>query len=167
MARDDEEENQLGFKVEDKRRFDATGKSRGAPDADADNPSEEPPAAEKAAAPRTESAGAAGPEAPEAAGAGAEDAHEHGALTFSSFVIGLASQALMFLGLAPDPSSGVVHKDLPQAKGLIDILAMLEEKTRGNLSDDEASMMEEMLYELRMQYVRETRSTPSGKGDNT
>ncbi len=90
-------------------------------------------------------------------------AHEPGDITFSSFAFGLASQALMLLGLAPDPASGAVEKDVAQAKGLIDILAMLQEKTRGNLDEDEARMMEEMLYELRMQFVRETRGHSAPK----
>jgi len=165
--REEEEENKLGFKVEDKRRFDSSGRSRDVPaEAEEDVP-RAAAAQEKPPEPRAERAGAAEPRqhgGPAASETG--DPHEHGALSFSSFVIGLASQALMFLGLAPDPHSGVVGKDLPQAKGLIDILGMLEEKTRGNLSEDEAAMMEEMLYELRMQYVRETRSPSHGKGDD-
>jgi hypothetical protein len=73
----------------------------------------------------------------------------------------------MFMGLAPDPASGMVHRDLSQAKTLIDILGMLADKTRGNLDEEEATMMEEMLYELRMQYVRVLRSddeTPQSGG---
>jgi hypothetical protein len=85
-------------------------------------------------------------------------------LTFSSFVIGLASQAFAFLGAVPDPQSGVVRKDLPQAKALIDILSMLKEKTTGNLDEHEARMMEEMLYELRIHYVKELRGVASQGG---
>jgi len=147
-SRDEEAEHaERGFKVEDRRRFSESGERR----------SDEPEEAEKAASAADEAAdrgtGAASTDrraADDTTAAG----HE---ITFSSFAFGLASQALMLLGLAPDPASGVVHKDLVQAQGLIDILAMLEEKTRGNLDEDEARMMEEMLYELRMQFVRQTR----------
>jgi uncharacterized protein DUF1844 len=85
-------------------------------------------------------------------------------LTFSSFVIGLASQAFVFLGAVPDPQTGATRKDLPQAKAMIDILSMLGEKTAGNLDEHEARMMEEMLYELRMHYVKESRVAGSEGG---
>ncbi len=89
-----------------------------------------------------------------------------GELNFSSFVVGLASQAFMFLGLAPDSRSGVVAKDLAQARAMIDILAMLREKTAGNLDEDEDHLMEEMLYELQLQYVREVRGDMPTEGNN-
>jgi hypothetical protein len=134
-----EAEAEKGFKVEDRRRFSQSGDERSESAA-----SEEPADVE--------------PEPPEQPAQQEEASHPQAAeMNFSSFAFGLASQALMSLGLAPDPASGVVHKDLAQAHGLIDILAMLEEKTRGNLDEDEARMMEEMLYELRMQFVRVSR----------
>lgn len=80
-----------------------------------------------------------------------------GGLTFSGFVIGLAQQAFVSLGLVKDPQSSTIRKDLPQAKAMIDVLAMLRDKTRGNLDEVEARMMDEMLDELRLRYVRETR----------
>ena len=152
---EEEEDKERGFKVEDRRRFNAEGEPR---------PDETEPTAAKA------------PERPaptdvppQPAGAAAGDPDDgFGApedLTFSSFVIGLASQAFVFLGAVADPHSGVVRKDLPQAKAMIDILSLLGEKTAGNLDEQEARMMEEMLYELRLQYVRETRSTAPTKED--
>jgi hypothetical protein len=78
-------------------------------------------------------------------------------LTFSGFVIGLAQQAFVSLGLVKDPQTATIHKDLPQAKAMIDVLAMLRDKTRGNLDEVEARMMDEMLDELRLRYVRESR----------
>jgi len=85
-------------------------------------------------------------------------------LTFSGFVIGLAQQALVSLGLAPVPDAG--SKDLAHAKAVIDILTMLREKTRGNLDEVESRLMDEMLDELKLQYVRETRDSlkPHGGG---
>lgn len=82
---------------------------------------------------------------------------EGGGLTFSGFVIGLAQQAFVSLGLVKDPQTSTIRKDLPQAKAMIDVLAMLRDKTRGNLDEVEARMMDEMLDELRLRYVRESR----------
>jgi hypothetical protein len=78
-------------------------------------------------------------------------------ITFSSFVIGLATQALMFLGAIPDPKGNSVERNPLEAAAIIGVIEMLAEKTRGNLGDDEAKLVEEVLYELRMRYVGETR----------
>lgn len=78
-------------------------------------------------------------------------------ITFSSFVIGLATQALMFLGAAPDPSGGEVEKNPAEAQAIIGVIEMLAAKTKGNLSEDEGKLIEEVLYELRIRYVNETR----------
>ncbi len=78
-------------------------------------------------------------------------------LTFSSFVIGLATQALMFLGAVPDPRGGEVQRNPMEAAAIIGVIEMLAAKTEGNLSEDEAKLVEEVLYELRMRYVNETR----------
>lgn len=78
-------------------------------------------------------------------------------ITFSSFVIGLATQALMFLGAAPDPRGGEVEKDPAEAQAIIGVIEMLAEKTKNNLSEDESKLVEEVLFELRMRYVNETR----------
>ena len=85
-------------------------------------------------------------------------------LTFSGFVIGLAQQALMSLGLAPVPDAENAQKDLAHAKAVIDILTMLRDKTRGNLDEVETRLMDEMLDELRLQYVRETRDSRKAHG---
>ena len=73
---------------------------------------------------------------------------------FLSFVTTLGMQAASLLGLVPNPEIGKAEKDLPQAKYLIDTLAMLEEKTKNNLSESEAKTLEQLLYDLRMQYVK-------------
>ena len=85
-------------------------------------------------------------------------------LTFSGFVIGLAQQALMSLGLAPAPEAENAKKDLAHAKAVIDILTMLRDKTRGNLDEVETRLMDEMLDELKLQYVRETRDSRKAHG---
>ena len=77
------------------------------------------------------------------------------AVTFIGFVISLAHTAAVHFGdaVAPgDEAPSPVH--LPAAQQMIDILALLEEKTRGNLSAEERQVLEQVLYELRMRYVQ-------------
>lgn len=76
-------------------------------------------------------------------------------IDFATFVLSINSSALVQLGLIEDPASGQKTKNLPMAKQTIDLLAMLEEKTRGNLNSDEENILKSILYELRMIYVRE------------
>jgi len=88
----------------------------------------------------------------------APDPHEL-PVTFGTFVISLASSAAFALGEAPHPESGELQRDLPLAKQTIDLLAMLQEKTRGNLDAEEAQLIEAVLYDLRMRYVQANRSS--------
>ena len=74
-------------------------------------------------------------------------------INFSTFVLSLSTQALMHLGEVPSPLSGQVESDVPAAKQMIDLLAMLREKTRGNLSPNEDRLMQDILFDLRMKYV--------------
>jgi hypothetical protein len=174
QSEEDPSESSQGFRIEDRRRFSETGERREGVE---DEPEPQRPASrdagtERSPAEASRSPGAGGQpaQADEAAGGhrSAEGESAAGPINFSSFVVGLATQAIMFMGLAPDPGTGMVHRDLPQAKGLIDILAMLRDKTRGNLDEEEDTMMEEMLYELRMQYVRILRgdTEPPQSGEN-
>ena len=59
------------------------------------------------------------------------------------------------MGLLEDPASGQKTKNIVMAKQTIDLLAMLEEKTQGNLTSDEANILKNILYELRLLYVKE------------
>jgi len=77
-------------------------------------------------------------------------------INFATFIFSLNSSALVNLGVIEDPATSQKAKNLPLAKQTIDILGMMEEKTKGNLSDDEANMLKTMLYELRMLYVKES-----------
>ena len=76
-------------------------------------------------------------------------------IDFATFVLSINSSALVQLGLLEDPASGKETKNLALAKQSIDLLAMLEEKTRGNLNADEENILKSVLYELRMRYVKE------------
>ena len=77
-------------------------------------------------------------------------------IDFSTFVLSLAASALLHLGMAPDPSGegGSEEVSLPLARQAIDTLEMIEEKTRGNLDDEESKLLQSLLYELRMDVVR-------------
>jgi hypothetical protein len=74
-------------------------------------------------------------------------------VTFSSFVISLGSSSLMLMGEQLDPSQASIPVNLPQAKEIIDLLSVLEDKTKGNLTPDEQTVLRDMLYALRMKYV--------------
>ena len=75
-------------------------------------------------------------------------------IDFSRFVISLAHQTLALLGEIPNPETNKTERNLPLAKQTIDILAMLEEKTKGNLSSAEQKMIEQVLYDLRSHFVK-------------
>jgi hypothetical protein len=126
-----------GFTVQDRRRFSPeTGEAR------------------------PESSEAQTETAPASAPSEAQDSHTHEAssealpeINFSTFVISLSTQVLMHLGEVPSPLSGKVESDVPAAKQMIDLLAMLREKTRGNLNANEDRLMQDILFDLRMKYV--------------
>ena len=115
-----------GFTVTDRRSFTDEGASR-----------EEP---------------ADAPEAP----TGASDARALPAVDFHTFVLSLGSSALLHLGELEHPDAGEKRQDLPLAKHTIDILAMLEAKTRGNLTGPEEKLIQSLLYDLRLRYVELT-----------
>ncbi len=97
-------------------------------------------------------------DAPGPEGLGGPHVHPEGDLPpvdFISFLGSLGASALMYLGekISPDQPEGL--KDLAGAKQMIDLIALLEEKTKGNLTPEESSMVQSLLYNLRMRYVRE------------
>jgi hypothetical protein len=76
---------------------------------------------------------------------------------FSTFVLSLSHSVLMHLGQAPHPETGSLEKTLPLARQTIDLLAMLEEKTKGNLSGDEERLLAQILFDLRIRYVEHSK----------
>ncbi|OEU57447.1 MAG: hypothetical protein BAW33_01920 [Desulfobacterales bacterium C00003104] len=76
-------------------------------------------------------------------------------VNFSTFVLSLSSSVLVHLGEMTDPNTGAPKKDLAMAKQTIDILGMFEEKTRGNLNPDEENLLANILYDIRMRYIKE------------
>jgi hypothetical protein len=86
-----------------------------------------------------------------------DDEHEHSAdgISFAAFVLSLAHTAAVHFGDIPDPVSGQKSEvNLPAAQQMIDILALLEAKTQGNLSAEERQLLDQILYELRLRFVQ-------------
>ena len=157
----EEEKKDPGFRVSDRRRFSVSESGEARETGAAAQEDKKPPAAEarEAATPpggKPESSG----RSEERKKREAETQQEPTALpeiNFSTFVVSLSSSALIHLGIAPDPVSGERKKELPLAKQTIDMLGMLQEKTRGNLTEEEGKLLESMLYDLRMMYVAESK----------
>ena len=87
--------------------------------------------------------------------------HELPQIDFATFVLSLSHSALMHLGEAPDPETNQTHVDLPLAKQNIDILGLLEEKTKGNLTGDEERLVAQVLFDLRMRFVEKSKAQAS------
>lgn len=75
-------------------------------------------------------------------------------IDFSSFILSLTATAQISLGLAPDPQSNLTSQNIPAAKQMIDLIGLLRDKTKGNLSKDEQELIDTVLTNLRMLYVR-------------
>lgn len=144
MSEHEEEQPKRSFKVEDRRRFAAAGQEQLVqPD---DTPAAPAPDANRTAA------------AASGSGAAAETEHSRAVeMNFATFIIGLSTQALAHLGEIEDPTQGQRHIDLVAARQLIDILGILQTKTKGNLDEGESNLLEHCLYDLRMKYVEVVR----------
>jgi hypothetical protein len=91
-----------------------------------------------------------------------EAEHDASAITFVGFVLSLAHTAAVHFGDVPDPVSGqTAQPNLAAAQQMIDILALLEEKTRGNLSPEERQLLEQIVYELRLRFVEISKQGPA------
>jgi hypothetical protein len=178
------DKNDKGFKVTDRRKFNADGSLKDAielapeqataapaqqeaqatpekPDQAASGnvvsfpgePSkikDQPEPSDQAASAQKQAAAQAAHAYQQASSARPADAHQ---ASFLSMVNMLASETAMFLGLIESPVDGSVKVDLESARELIDLLGVLEEKTRGNLTSEEEKVIEDILAYLRMQYV--------------
>ena len=78
---------------------------------------------------------------------------EQHALTFTGFIMSLATTAAVHFGDLADPVSGATSRNIVAAGQMIDILSMLQEKTKGNLTPEEGQLVDDLLYELRLRYV--------------
>ena len=146
------EENQGSFKVTDRRLFNPDGTLR--EDALIEEPAPAPPpepqpaVSSGSAQPQRQFAAATAPELqPEP-----EDAEPERTM-FNEFLMGIASSAFIYLGLVEHPATGRRQVDMTAAKESIDMLVMLREKTKGNLTRGEEKFFDDLLSDLKMQYV--------------
>ncbi len=164
------EEREPNIRVKDRRMFNSDGSLRSpdaVPDEDASQdsrsvvaPAREPELVSAPSAPAAAAPEPAPERAPEATAAVEEDRNDpHGEPSlFGDLIVNLASQAAMYLGLVDNPLAPKMPTDPHAARQMIDILGMLQEKTRGNLTTDEAVLIERILTDLRMQYVGITKT---------
>jgi hypothetical protein len=159
MIGKDESNEEVTYKVADRRKFNADGSLREGVSLEPEAAKEEPVAKAEPAEP-VESTPAA-----ETSAASAEiedDAEIPGAddpASFVNFLSTLATNAAAALGAMPHPATGKRTLDLDTGKYWLDILAMLREKTNGNLHKEEARLLDGLLADLRMQYVQLVRAT--------
>lgn len=148
-----EEKKEPAFRVSDRRRF-AGGDRKAASDEGETKQEARPQEGQekKESRPGTETARIAASEDRRAP-------RDLPPVNFATFVISLSSSALIHLGLAEDPVTGKIDRDLALARQTIDILGMLQEKTRGNLSEDESRLLESILFDLRIRFVEEAGKT--------
>jgi len=95
----------------------------------------------------------------EQAGSGLKGSLEDTSVSFVGFLLSLHASALLHLGKLADPRTGLYAQDLLLAKQTIDILGMIQEKTQGNLAEDESALLNHILYELRLEFVK-TKNPP-------
>jgi len=128
------EEEEKGFVIKDRRSFDKEGglKEEKAPEAG--------PPPEKEKRQETKKPDDQRPPLPE--------------VNFNALIFSLSSSAFFNLGEIADPQTGEKHKDLPLSKHSIDIIAMLRDKTKGNLNEEEQKFLDNILADLRLRYVK-------------
>lgn len=153
-----EKNDQAEFQVVDKRRFTPAGELR--PDApETPQPAAVPPQPAPPPAPQVETK--APPRAEDEQGRAARQAYERQAastrgekIDFETVVLSVSTSAMYQLGLVTDQAGRSIEPDLVGARHTIDMLGVLQEKTRGNLTDKEQQLLEQVLAELRMAYVQ-------------
>ena len=142
-------EGDSGFKVADRRKFTEDGQLRDS--------------VEEAAG------GAASPSSPSVAAQGQAEVTDSTSspdvgresrepeMNFRTLVVSLSTTALLQMGLAPNPASQKVEKNLPGARQTIEILDILKDKTRGNLDPQESRLLDQCLHDLKMSFVQSSR----------
>jgi hypothetical protein len=128
------EEEQQSFRVTDKRGFSQDGEIR------------------------THEVAGQESEQPKTASPGREEKNEAppAPIDFSTYIASYGYQAQVLLGLVPNPATNKKEEDLESARYIIDLLSMLQEKTKGNLSKEEGALLERILYDLRMIFMAKT-----------
>jgi hypothetical protein len=156
-------------RVVDRRRFTTEGERR--PGVEAEPPAPSPAPNPPAAAVQTSAASAPAPSAStpaedpqvrEARQAYNRQAGRRAQLDFETLIRSFAGTAMLQLGLVEDPIHGRIPPDLEAARETIDMLGLLEEKTRGNLTPSEQRFLDDVLYQLRVSFVALTSGSRAG-----
>jgi hypothetical protein len=138
--KDKEQESESAFKVTDRRQFNSEGEAR--------------PLSPKAPGPSEKI-----PEKPSEEPAKADDSEKTSEkIDFSQFVYSLATTTMVHLGEIAEPTTGQKMENIEAARQMIDILSILQEKTKGNLTSDEKKLLEGLLYELHMKFVSKNKA---------
>lgn len=148
----EEEKKDKTFVIRDRRLFDESGQPRtetastadAAPAAEVTNKEKPSPAVQEPSSPDAQ------------ADLQPEDAEELPEVSFYNFILSLSSTVMYHFGDFADPATKKAQKNLVAAKQTIDLLSLLQDKTKGNLNQDEKNLLNGILYELRMRYVKET-----------
>jgi hypothetical protein len=136
-----QEDESTGFKISDRRKFSPDGELReSGEEQESSSTSESAPVDDAKTTSDT-----------------TEESPSEDQIDFASFILSLATTALAHLGEVPDPATGEKTENLPAAKQMIDILSILETKTKGNLVPDEERLLDSLLYELRMKYLNKAK----------
>ena len=133
------EQEEQGFRVTDKRGFRENGEEQ--------TPDVSEKAGEKPAANASSAAESAPPK---------QEAPPRPPIDFPSYLLSYYTQGLVLLGEVPNPYTNKKEEDVDAARHTIDILSMLEQKTKGNLTKEEQQLLESVLYELRMKFMART-----------
>ena len=139
----EEEKKGKGFVIKDRRLFDESGAARVEEEM---KPEDKKRAENPEEGPRTSPAEMDTPET---------EASPLPEINFASFIFSLSTTAMYHFGDFPDPVTKESQRNLPAAKQTIDILNILKTKTEGNLDEQEKQMLDGMLYELRMRFIKE------------
>jgi hypothetical protein len=133
------EQEEQGFRITDKRGFREDGEARSP---ESSGKIEEQPSSEPASSTaKTPSDQEIPPRPP---------------IDFPAYVLSYYAQGMVLLGEVPNPDTNKKEEDVEAARNIIDILSMLEQRTKGNLTNDEQQLLEKVLYELRMRYMAKT-----------
>jgi hypothetical protein len=138
----EEEKKEKGFVIKDRRLFDESGSVR---------KEEEATMEEKKSGIKTDETKVP----PETTAVPETDEGPLPEINFTSFIFSLSTTAMYHFGDFPDPVTQKGQRNLPAAKQTIDILSILKTKTEGNLDENEKQLLDRLLYELRMRYVKE------------
>jgi len=138
-----------GFQVKDRRGFNVDGSAR-----DGEEKVMDEPQGETAEAAKTREPGPNLADEAEGAQSGEAATGPLPPVEFSGLILSLAHAAMMHLGQVPDPQSGQARPDLEMARHTIDTIAMLKEKTQGNLTSEEQRLIDHALTELRLAFVQ-------------